>query len=244
VILTCVVDDQDDVLPATRVLAGFRDRLADSAVSARVAAFRAADAGAAVEKLALRQEVGLVVANAAPLVDGRDGLPLAILRSAPCDVALHLAREGGRTDGPVIVPFAGTDHDWAALELAVTLAAEANVPLVLTGSNAGRTADEGDASRLLATASLLVQQIGGLIAEPLLLPRGADAVVEAAMDASHVVTGVPADFAVRGIGSTRREVAQRIPTPLTLIRRGARSGVISPDRSVTRFTWTRTSSGS
>jgi class 3 adenylate cyclase len=242
-ILTCVVDDQDDVLPATRMLAGFRDRLAESAVSARVAAFRAADAGAAIEKLALRQEVGLVVVSAAPLVDGDDGLPLAILRSASCDVAIHLARDSGRADGPILVPFAGTDHDWAALELATTLAAGANVPLVLTGSNAGGPGVEGDASRLLATASLIVQQIGGLIAEPLLIPRGADAVVEAAMEASHVITGVPADYAERGIGSTRREIARRIPTTMTLVRRGERSGVISTDRDVTRFSWTGTSSG-
>ncbi len=243
-ILTCVVDDQNDVLPATRMLAGFRDRLAESAVSARVAAFRASDAGAAVEKLALRQEVGLVVVSAAPLVDGGDDeLALAILRSASCDVALHLARDSGRADGPVIVPFAGTDHDWAALELATTLAAGANVPLVLTGSNAGAAGTEGDASRLLATASLIVQQIGGLIAEPLLIPRGADAVVEAAMEASHVITGVPSDYAERGIGSTRREIARRIPTTMTFVRRGERSGVISTDRDVTRFSWTGTSSG-
>ncbi len=244
-ILTCVVDDQDDVLPATRMLAGFRDRLGESGVSTRVAAFRASDAGAAVEKLALRQEVGLVVVSAAPLVDGRDDeLPLAILRSASCDVALHLARDSGRADGPVMVPFAGTDHDWAALELAATLAAGANVPLVLTGSNAGPTGEEGDASRLLATASLIVQQIAGLIAEPLLIPRGADAVVEAAMDASHVITGVPPDYAERGIGNTRREIARRIPTTMTLVRRGERSGVISTDRDVTRFSWAGTSSGS
>jgi class 3 adenylate cyclase len=244
VILTCVVDDQEDVLPATRMLAGVRDRLAGAGVKARVAAFRAADAGAAVEKLALRQEVGLVVANAAPLLhEGGDELPLAILRAAPCDVALHLARAGGRADGPIIVPFAGTDHDWAALELAATLAADAGVSLVLTGSNAGDAGEEGDASRLLATASLIVQQIGGLIAEPLLIPRGADAVVDAAMDASHVITGVPIDHSTRGIGRTRREIARRIPTTMTLVRRGIRSGVISPDRDVTRFSWTRTSSG-
>jgi class 3 adenylate cyclase len=243
-ILTSVVGDQEDVLPATRMLAGFRDRLAETGVTSRVAAFRAADAGAAVEKLALRQEVGLVVAGAAALVRGEDDeLATGILRAAPCDVALHLARAGANPRGPVMVPFAGTEHDWAALELATTIAASTGVPLVLTGSNAPSGEDEGDASRLLAAASLIVQQIGGLIAEPLLIPRGADAVVEASVNASHVLTGVPADYTVRGIGATRREVARRVGTTVTLVRRGARSGVISADRDVTRFSWTGTSSG-
>ncbi len=244
-ILTSVVDGQEDVLPATRMLAGFRDRLAETGVTSRVAAFRAADAGAAVEKLALRQEVGLVVAGAGALVRGEDdGLATGILRAAPCDVALHLGRAGVNTQGPVIVPFAGTEHDWAALELATTIAASTGASLVLTGSNASSDQDEGDASRLLAAASLIVQQIGGLIAEPLLIPRGADAVVDAAANASHVLTGVPADYAARGIGATRREVARRVGTTVTLVRRGARSGVISADRDVTRFSWTGTSSGS
>jgi class 3 adenylate cyclase len=243
-ILTSVVDDQEDVLPATRMLAGFRDRLAQTGVTSRVAAFRAADAGAAVEKLALRQEVGLVVAGAAALVRGEDDeLAIGILRAAPCDVALHLGRAGANRQGPVMVPFAGTEHDWAALELATTIAATTGVSLVLTGSNAPSGEDEGDASRLLAAASLIVQQIGGLIAEPLLIPRGAGAVVEAATHASHVLTGVPADYAVRGIGTTRRDVAGRVGATVTLVRRGARSGVISADRDVTRFSWTGTSSG-
>jgi len=242
-ILTCVVDDQEDVLPATRMLAGFRDRLAATGVTSRVAAFRAANAGGAIEKLALRQEVGLVVAGAAGLVDGEsDDLATGILRSAPCDVALHLARGDGRGGGPVMVPFAGTEHDWAALELATTIAGANGSSLVLTGSNAPSGGDDGDASRLLAAASLIVQQISGLIAEPLLIPRGADAVVEAAASASHVITGVPADYELRGIGSTRREVARRVGTTVTLVRRGARSGVISADRDVTRFSWTGTSS--
>jgi hypothetical protein len=59
-----------------------------------------------------------------------------------------------------------------------------------------------------------------------------------------VLTGVPADYEVRGIGSTRREVARRVRTTVTLVRRGARSGVISADRDVTRFSWTGTSSSS
>jgi hypothetical protein len=143
-----------------------------------------------------------------------------------------------------MVPFAGTEHDWAALELATTIAASTGAPLVLTGSNAPAGSDEGDASRLLAAASLIVQQIGGLIAEPLLIPRGADAVVDAAAGASHVFTGVPADYELRGIGSTRREVARRVAATVTLVRRGARSGVISADREVTRFSWTGTSTGS
>jgi hypothetical protein len=90
---------------------------------------------------------------------------------------------------------------------------------------------------------LIAQQLGGIIAEPLLIPRGADAVVEAAAGASHLITGVPVDYELRGIGRTRREIAGRTPATVTFIRRGRRTGVISPDQNVTQFAWTCTQPG-
>ena len=242
-ILTCIVDDQDDVLPTTRNLVGLRNHLAASGLPVRVAAFHTSDVGDAIEKLVLRQEIGLVVANAAELIlAGDDTLSLGILCAAPCDVALHLYRQDPGTAGPLLVPFSGSDHDWAALELATTLAVASGRRLIVTGT-AGRESEGGDASRLLASASLIAQQLGGIIAEPLLIPRGADAVVEAAAGASHLITGVPVDYELRGIGRTRREIAGRTPATVTFIRRGRRTGVISPDQNVTQFAWTCTQPG-
>jgi hypothetical protein len=140
------------------------------------------------------------------------------------------------------VPFAGTEHDWAALELATTIAVASKVALVLTGNEAAH-AGEGDASRLLAAASLVAQELGGIIAEPMLIAPGADAVVDASKAASHVITGVPPGFAERGLGETRREIARRAGAAVTFVHRGVRAGILSPDRDITQFSWTQTRTG-
>ena len=44
-----------------------------------------------------------------------------LLEKAACDVAVLVAREGAPIElgpeSPVLVPFGGAEHDWAALEL-------------------------------------------------------------------------------------------------------------------------------
>lgn len=239
-ILTCLVSEATELLPTTRRLAGMREGLGGEGIPARVAAFRAADAGEAIEKLAVRQEVGLVVVGAADLVErGASTLSAEIVRLSRCDVALHIAHSGGTAGGPIIVPFAGSEHDWAALELATEIAVASNVSLVLTGSE-GEHGREGDASRLLAAASLVAQQLGGIIAEPMLIAPGAGAVVDAASGGSHLIIGVPPGFAERGLGETRREIARRAGAAVTFVRRGAKAGLLSPDRDITQFSWTQT----
>ena len=70
------------------------------------------------------------------LLDGRrpllgEGVPrgdvATVLRDAPCDVAVLVAREeqpvAPGPDQPVVVPFGGAEHDWAALELGAWIAA-------------------------------------------------------------------------------------------------------------------------
>ncbi|MEP6642471.1 MAG: adenylate/guanylate cyclase domain-containing protein [Gaiellales bacterium] len=242
-ILTSLVAESGELLPTTRRLAGLREVLGGEGILARVAAFRASDAGDAIEKLAVRQEVGLVVVGAADLVEpGGSTLSAEIVRLSPCDVALHIAHSGGSTGGPVIVPFAGSEHDWAALELAAEIAAASNVTLVLTGSEREHGGG-GDASRLLAAASLVAQRLCGIIAEPMLIAPGAGAVVDAAHGGSHLITGVPPGFEERGLGESRREIAGRVDSPVTFVRRGARAGLLSPDRDITQFSWTQTRTG-
>ena len=62
---------------------------------------------------------------------------------------------------PVVVPFGGAEHDWAALELAAWTCAATSAPLKLLGA-AGQSEDHARVSRLLGDAGLLVQQYAGL----------------------------------------------------------------------------------
>src|SRR5437588_9852 len=79
------------------------------------------DLGRDVVHIVQREPVDLV------LIEGRrrligDGVPLGevgvVLERAPCDVAVLVAREGTQiaigAGGPVLVPFGGAEHDWAA----------------------------------------------------------------------------------------------------------------------------------
>ena len=85
------------------------------------------------------------------LVDGRrpllgEGVPRgavgAVLRDAPCDVAVLVAKGEDHVlpgpGAPVVVPFGGAEHDWAALELAAWICAATSAPLKLLGA-AGQT---------------------------------------------------------------------------------------------------------
>jgi hypothetical protein len=99
------------------------------------------------------------------------------LARAPCDVAVLLGTGPVSPDParPVVVPFGGAEHEWAAVEVAAWMASAHGAKLTLLGS-AGRDGTR-DASALLATASLLVQRAVGIATEPVLVGRGADEVV-------------------------------------------------------------------
>jgi hypothetical protein len=150
-------------------LGRLRDRLISRGIPTRTAAFTSADRGADLVRLASEQEVDLI------LVDGRrpllgEGVPRGavgkVLAEAPCDVAALVERERVPVidaDHPILVPFGGDEHDWAALEVAAWLAAATGATLRLLGS-AADAAQGSDASRLLANASLAVQQLAGVAA--------------------------------------------------------------------------------
>ena len=74
-----------------------------------------------------------------------------VLAEAPCDVAVLVERERRRsrvwTRGmPIVVPFGGAEHDWAALELGAWIAAVRGAPLRLL-SSAGATPRKTPAGR-------------------------------------------------------------------------------------------------
>ena len=140
------------------------------------------------------------------------------------------------SNAPILVPFGGREHDWAALELAAWLSSATGAPLKLLGS-AGQTEDERDASRLLADASMLVQRFVGVASEPVIAEPGKDAILEAAGDAGLLVVGLSDRWRQEGLGATRSELASAAPAPILFVRRGERAGALAPREDVTRFTW-------
>ena len=230
---------------ATEELTERRERLAAGGVQTRAVAFTSPDAGSDLVRLATEQEVDLVILNGRrPLIGG--GVPRGdvgtVLEHAPCDVAVLVEREGIPVidaDHPVFVPFGGADHDWAALELAAWIASVREAPLKLLGAQSRNgTAGEGerDASRLIGNASLVVQQLAGIPAEPVLVEPGA-AVIDAARGAGLLVIGLSDRWRQEGLGPVRSEIAKTAPAPTFFVRRGERAGALAPKEDMTRFRW-------
>jgi len=220
-----------------------RQRLLKGGVAARAVAFTSVQPGRDLAELAASEEVDLVI------VDGRrpllgEGVPRGpvgdVLARAPCDVAVLVAREDAvirlGEAAPVIVPFSGAEHDWAALELGAWIAAANGAPLKLLGS-AGTTDEGRDATRLLGNASLVVQQFAGIPASPLVADPGAAGLIAAAAGAGLLVVGLSDRWRKEGLGATRSEIARSAPAPVLFVRRGLRPGALAPRGDVTRFTW-------
>ena len=137
-------------------------------------------------------------------------------------------------------PFGGAEHDWSAIEAAAWLAQSLGTVLRLLGTEADASEGRRDASRLLARASLLVQQVIGITTEPMLVPAGEHGVLEAARDAQLLVVGLSERWRSEGIGRTRLAVAAGAGVPTLFVRRGVRPGGVAPSGTLTRFTWTLT----
>ena len=234
---------------ATDEMNAARRALVERGVAARSVAFASADIGADLARLARGDRIALV------LMDGRrpllgQGVPRGevgtVLREAPCDVAVLVARENQDVlptpDDGVVVPFGGVEHDWAALELGAWIAAATGAPLNLLGA-AGQTEDRARVTRLLGDASLLVQQYGGIVATPVVAEAGRDGVIEAAAGAGLLVVGLSDRWREEGLGPTRSEIARAAPAPVLFVRRGTRPGALAPREDVTRFSWSAAGMG-
>jgi Kef-type K+ transport system membrane component KefB len=228
---------------AAAEVAAERSRLLGEQVAARAVAFTSSAAGADLVKLAQDEAVDLLVLDGRrPLLGG--GVPRGdighVLEKALCDVAVLVASESVAvrpgTDAPILVPFGGAEHDWAALELAAWLSSSTGAPLKLLGS-AGQTDEDRDASRLLGNASMLVQRFVGVLAEPVITEPGRDAIAAAAGGAGLLVVGLSDRWRQEGLGPTRSELASSAPAPILFVRRGERAGALAPREDVTRFTW-------
>lgn len=211
-----------------------RASLVADGVEARSTVFTSIAPGADMARLAREHDVDLL------LVDAPDGLledarVLALLDQVPCDVGVVVGDEAAGS-GPVLVPFAGAEHDWAAVELGAWLARARSVVLQLAGATAG--ADGRDASRLLANASIAVQRALGVATEPVLVEPDPGALVDVAAGAGTIVVGLTDRWRREGLGRARTALATQTATPAVLVRRGVRPGGLAPRETETRFTWT------
>jgi K+:H+ antiporter len=234
---------------ATKELNEKREELARQGIAVRSVAFISLDSGQDLSRLAQGEDVDLV------LIDGRrpllgEGVPRGevgeVLRDAPCDVAVLVAKEDERVlpdeGAAVIVPFGGAEHDWAALELGAWISSATAAPLKLLGA-AGETEERTRVTRLLGDAGLLVQQYAGVQAQPVVAELGREGVIEAAAEAGLLVVGLSERWREEGLGPTRSEIARAAPAPVLFVRRGTRPGALAPKGDVTRFTWSAAGMG-
>ena len=239
-ILARLLRDDRELSDANAALAEHRDALAERGVPSRVAAFTTVEPGVDAVRLAREHDVDLVLADSPlELVEsGRlaDDLRI-VLESAPCDVAL-LVGSGDIAAGPIVTPFGGVEHDWPAIELAAWLAQSLGTTLRLLGTEADPALGRRDASRLLARASLLVQQVVGIVTEPVLVPAGEEGVLDASRDARLLVIGLSERWPTEGIGPVRSAVAAGSGVPTLFVRGGLRPSGVAPSETLTRFTWT------
>jgi DNA-binding SARP family transcriptional activator len=239
VILARLVPDAAELQPASAWLEERRSALGERGVVARAASFTSAAQGVELARLATELDVELLLASASDdlLAEGAPDEQLtALLEETPCDVALLVARAAA-LEGPVLVPFGGAEHDWAAVELGAWLARATGAPLRLAGAAAVPEQGKRDASRLLSHGALAVQRVLGISAEPLLTPPGEEGMLEASRDAALLVVGLSARWHREGLGPARLRLAREATPPTLLVRKGLRPGGLAPPATLTHFTW-------
>ncbi len=239
-ILVRLLRDDTELAATSAALSERRDALAELGVVCRIATYTTAEPGADIVRLAFEHDVDLVLLDAASelLESGLPDQDLGdVLERAPCDVGV-LAGARAMLTGPIVAPFGGVEHDWTTIEVAAWLAQSLGTTLRLLGAEANPALGRRDASRLLARASLLVQQVVGILTEPVLVRPGQAGVLEASRDARLLVVGLSDRWRSEGIGRMRLAVALGAEVPTLFVRRGLRPGGVAPNETLTRFTWT------
>ena len=210
-ILARLVSDAAELRAASAWLEERRSALEARGVVARAASFTSTAPGAELARLATELDVDLLLADAPDelLAEGAPDEQLtALLEETPCDVALLVPRDAA-PEGPVLVPFGGAEHDWAAVELGAWFARAADVPLRLAGAAAVPEQGKRDASRLLSHGALAVQRVLGISAEPLLTPPGEEGMLEASRDAGLLVVGLSTRWHREGLGASPPQARPR-----------------------------------
>jgi DNA-binding SARP family transcriptional activator len=235
-ILARLVEDEIQLRTAVAAVSSLRKSLP---AGTRTAAFTTPEPGRDAVRLATSYDVDLVLIDAPPGLADDDRVPddlATLFEQSPADVAALAGGEMRHGSG-VFVPFAGGDHDWAALELGAWLSSSVGGPLRLVGTRADPQRGQRDASRLLADASMAVQRVVGVDTEPLLVDPTAEALVAAVEGATVVAVGISPRWRREGIGDTRRALVRQASAPTLLVHRGPRPGGLAPHEPRTRFTW-------
>jgi len=208
-------------------------------VPVRSAAFTTLDWSRDALRLAALHQVGLVLLDATTELEA-PALPVplhTLLERSPADVGILVGAEVDWARGRgVYLPFGGGEHDWSALELGARIASASKTQLRLVGTRADAGRRRRDASRLLADASLAVQRVVGIDVEPVLAEPDEDGLLSAVADATIVITGISPRWRGEGIGAARRALLRQ-SSPLLIVHGGRRPGVLAPDGSRTRFSW-------
>jgi DNA-binding SARP family transcriptional activator len=238
-VIARLVRDQGELAAETARLNDGVAALEKRGVTARAAAFTSQRPGEDLVRLSSEQDVVLLIVDP-PQAFVRDGLPdtdvARVLSHAPCDVAL-LVGAGGLAAGPVVVPFGGTEHDWAAIELGAWYARGRGLPLRLIGADAFPDAGKRDASLLLFHASVAIQRAVGIATDPVLAAPGGEGMLSAAEGAGVLVVGLSDRWQREGLGPLRLALVRGAAQPTCVVRRGLRPGGLAPRESLTRFTW-------
>jgi len=232
-ILARLVDDERELESAAAAVNARRALLGDSL---RTAAFTSIEPARDVVRLTANNDVELVVVDAPVEPPGylfglteRGGADLAAFSGSALD--------WGQGAG-VFVPFGGGKHDWAALELGAWLASATRARLTLVGTSADPARGRRDASRLLADASLAVQRVVGVAAEPMLAEASEESLRAVIEPATLVVLGLPARAQEKGgLGGIYLGLVRGGSPPVLLVHRGTRPGGLAPRESQTRFSW-------
>ena len=133
------LDRPEELGAAAALLNDRRDALTGRGVTARAAAFTSADPGDDLVRLATEQDTDLLLLDCLATDGAR-----CRSRRRPRPGALRRRRcSSARTgpfgsDRPVLVPFGGAEHDWAAVELAAWIARAVDAPLRLAGAEGDR----------------------------------------------------------------------------------------------------------
>lgn len=238
-IVAGLVSDSAELASRATMLNERTGELAHRGVVARAAAFVSDRPGEDVVRLAADRDVVLVLIEA-PTILLNKGMPdpdlALVLAEAPCDVAFVVARDHP-SGGPVVVPFGGVDHDWAAIELGAWVARAWGVPLQIVGTQGSLESGKRDASRLLFHASLAVQRAVGIPAEPLLADPGVEGMLSASEQAGALVVGLSERWQREGLGPVRLALARDASAPVLFVRSGLRPGGLAPRETLTHFTW-------
>ena len=134
-VLASSVTDASRLPAASSRLKALRDDLLARGVEARAAAFTSLAPGVDFTRLATDQSADIVVVDAPDRLL-EDARLLGVLENAPCDVAVLV--DGARGGDAVIVPFAGAEHDWSAIELGAWYSLGSDLPLQLAGGDERR----------------------------------------------------------------------------------------------------------